>query len=137
MAQEPEPTPALPRPLLVVAVGLPALLAAGVAAAGLFFGAGVKDDPVAWGDAEHDPVVLRCGLDRPAELKPDSQLRSISDVQWIEVSEGGSTTWFVVDRPVYVALTVPSDSGTGPLQDVSTTVRDSLAARQVDAVGPS
>ncbi|GAA2662816.1 MULTISPECIES: DUF3515 domain-containing protein [Actinosynnema] len=196
MAQEPEPTPALPRPLLVVAVGLPALLAAGVAAAGLFFGAGVKDDPVAdttapdrsgplalvpvpagaaeseecaallsglpmklvsngvtlprrelanpapagavaWGDAEHDPVVLRCGLDRPAELKPDSQLRSISDVQWIEVSEGGSTTWFVVDRPVYVALTVPSDSGTGPLQDVSTTVRDALAKGPVDTAGPN
>jgi hypothetical protein len=192
VAQEPEPASLLPRPLLVVALGLPALLAAGVAAVGLFLGAGGRDDPadpsathvgpvalvpvpapqaesaectallsglpmqlvsngatlprrdlaapapagaLAWGDAEHEPVVLRCGLDRPGDLSPTSELRTISDVSWLVVSEGGTSTWYVVDRPVYVALTVPSDAGTGPLQDISTTVRDTLAKGPVRTTG--
>ncbi|ONI83276.1 hypothetical protein ALI22I_32530 [Saccharothrix sp. ALI-22-I] len=192
MAQEPEPASLLPRPLLAVALGLPALLAAGVAAVGLFLGAGGKDDPadpsaersgpvalvpvpapkaesdeckallsglpmqlvsngttfprrelassapagaLAWGDAKHEPVVLRCGLDRPADLTPTSELRTISDVDWLVVSEAGSSTWYVVDRPVYVALTVPSDAGTGPLQDISTTIRDTLAKGPVRTTG--
>ncbi|XVS63271.1 DUF3515 domain-containing protein [Actinosynnema sp. CA-299493] len=189
MAQEPEPVPLLPRPLLVVALGLTALLVAGVAAAGLLLGGDDPADPsaghagpvalvpvpapeaesaecaallgalpaqlvssgvtlprrelatpapvgaLAWGDAEHEPVVLRCGLDRPGDLTPTSQLRVISDVQWLEVAEGGSATWYVVDRPVYVALTVPSDAGTGPLQDISATVRDTLAKGPVDTRG--
>lgn len=192
MAQEPEPTSLLPRPLLAVAIGLPALLAAGVAAVGLFLGASGKEDPagptadrsgpvalvpvpapkaeseeckallsklpmqlvsngtpmprrdlaapapagaLAWGDAKHEPIVLRCGLDRPSELTQTSQLRVISDVQWLEVTQAGSSTWYVVDRPAYVALTVPADAGTGPLQDVSTTIRDTLPAVPVDTTG--
>jgi hypothetical protein len=192
VAQEPEPTSLLPRPLLAVAIGLPALLAAGVAAVGLFLGAGGKEDPagptadrsgpvalvpvpapkaesddckallsklpmqlvsngaqqprrdlatpapagaLAWGDAKHEPIVLRCGLDRPGDLTPESGLRLISDVQWLEISQAGSSTWYVVDRPVYVALTVPADAGTGPLQDISTTIRDTLPAVPVDTRG--
>ncbi|MFI9009463.1 DUF3515 domain-containing protein [Actinosynnema sp. NPDC053489] len=188
MAQDPETAPPLPRPLLVVVLGLSALLVVGVAAVGLFLDTGDEDPaadrtgPVAlvpvpapqagsdgctallgalpaelvsngaalprrdlaapapagaaaWADARHEPVVLRCGLDRPGDLTPTSQLRVISDVQWLEVSEGGAATWYVVDRPVYVALTVPSDAGTGPLQDVSAVVRDVLAKGPVDTTG--
>lgn len=180
----PEPTSPLPRPLLIVAVGLTALLVAGVVAAGLLLGGGEEPTagPVAlvpvpapkaesdeckallgalpaelvsngvplprrelaspapagalaWGDARREPVVLRCGLDRPRDLTPASGLRVISDVEWLEVSEGGSATWYVVDRPVYVALTVPSDAGTGPLQDVSAAIRDALAKGPVDTTG--
>lgn len=74
----------------------------------------------AWiGDVSR-PVVLRCGLDRPAELTPTAQLRLVSGVRWLPVeATDGTTTWYLVDRPVYVALTVPADAGTGPLQDVS------------------
>jgi len=90
---------------------------------------------VAWGDAEHKPLVLRCGLDRPGELTPTSQLRVISDVQWLEVKDADAATWFAVDRPVVIALTVPSDAGTGPLQDVSTTIRDSLPKGPVQTQG--
>jgi hypothetical protein len=86
---------------------------------------------LAWGDAEHKPLVLRCGLDRPGELSPTAQLRVISDVQWLEVQGGGSSTWYVVDRPVFLALTVPAEAGTGPLQDVSTTIRDNLPKEPV------
>ena len=86
---------------------------------------------VAWGDAEHDPVVLRCGLPRPSELTPSAQLRVISDVQWLQLPGSGSSTWVIVDRGVYVALTVPDDAGTGPLQDMWTTVRDLLPKQPV------
>nr|BFE48684.1 DUF3515 domain-containing protein [Saccharothrix mutabilis subsp. capreolus] len=175
-----------------MAIGLPALLAAGVAAVGLFLGAGGKEDPagptadrsgpvavvpvpapkaeseeckallsklpmqlvsngaqmprrelaspapagaLAWGDAKHEPIILRCGLDRPGDLTPTARLRVISDVQWLEISQAGSATWYVVDRPVYVALTVPADAGTGPLQDISTTIRDTLPPVPVDTKG--
>jgi hypothetical protein len=90
---------------------------------------------VAWGDVEHEPLVLRCGLERPGELTPTAQLRVISDVLWLEVQGPDSSTWFAVDRPVFIALTVPSDAGTGPLQDVSTTIRDSLPKGPVQTQG--
>jgi hypothetical protein len=86
---------------------------------------------VAWGDAKHDPVVLRCGLPRPNELSATSQLRVISDVQWLQLPGSGSSTWVIVDRGAYIALTVPDDAGTGALQDVSTTVRDLLPKQPV------
>jgi uncharacterized protein DUF3515 len=76
---------------------------------------------VAWDDpqSQSEPVVLRCGLERPPELTPTSELRDISGVLWLPVEGDGATSWYLVDRPVYVALTVPADTGTGPLQDVS------------------
>ena len=75
---------------------------------------------IAWGDT--DPVVLRCGLDAPPELTPTAQLRVIDGVQWLQVPGEVSATWFVVDRAVYIALTVPDTSGTGPLQEISAAV---------------
>ncbi|KAA2253646.1 DUF3515 domain-containing protein [Solihabitans fulvus] len=84
----------------------------------------------AWGDASHDPVVLRCGLDKPSELTQTSNLREINGVKWLEVDGDGAATWYVLDRPVYVALTVPADAGTGPLQDISTTIAATLPAKQ-------
>ncbi|PXY27058.1 DUF3515 domain-containing protein [Prauserella muralis] len=79
---------------------------------------------LAWG--LDNPVVLRCGLDRPPELTRTSSLRQINGVRWLEVPGEGSSTWYVVDRPVYAALTVPADAGTGPLQQISDTVAATL-----------
>ncbi|WP_199430397.1 DUF3515 domain-containing protein [Qaidamihabitans albus] len=79
---------------------------------------------VAWGGPE--AVVLRCGLERPAELTRTASLRSINGVQWLQVPGQGSATWYVVDRDVYAALTVPEGTGTGPLQAVSDTVSATL-----------
>ena len=80
----------------------------------------------AWGGDRGEPVVLRCGLPRPGELTPTSQLREISAVRWLPLEGDGATTWVVVDRPVYVALTVPAGSGTGPLQVISAAVGTAL-----------
>jgi hypothetical protein len=87
----------------------------------------------AWGGNTGEAVVLRCGLPRPGDLTPTSDLREISGVRWLPVAGTDATTWYVVDRAVYVALTVPEGTGTGVLQDVSTTVRAALAVRPVRA----
>ncbi|WP_116101067.1 DUF3515 domain-containing protein [Amycolatopsis thermalba] len=81
---------------------------------------------IAWGSPES--IVLRCGLGKPPELTPTSQLRVVSGVQWLPVEGPGSSTWYVVDRAVYVALTVPDSAGTGPLQQISDTVAATLPA---------
>ncbi len=78
------------------------------------------------------PVVLRCGLPRPAELAPDSALLVVNGVQWLELDDGVPdpvvVTYVAVDRPVYVVLTAPLGVGSGPLQAVSDVVRDALPA---------
>lgn len=84
----------------------------------------------AWGRAE--PVVLRCGLDRPAELTRTSSLREINGVKWLPIKRGDTATWYAVDRDVYVALTVPANAGTGPLQHISDTIRRTLPQRKLD-----
>ena len=81
---------------------------------------------VAWG--EPDPIVLRCGLERPPELTQTSQLRAVSGMQWLPVEGTGSSTWYIVDRAVYIALTVPDSAGTGPLQEVTDAVAAHLPA---------
>ena len=179
----------VPRPVLVAAIALAALLAVGVAALGVLIGSGgepsgpspqqeaarrgplaVPAEPapqaqsaacsglisalpqrlvvhgvplprrplagpapgsLAWGDDQHDPVVVRCGVQRPPELRPTSQLTDVSGVEWLQRPEGGSTTWIVVDRPVHAAVTVPDDAGTGPLQDLSTAVAQKLPKKPV------
>ncbi len=92
----------------------------------------------AWGDGSQ-PVVLRCGLPRPQQLTPTTDLVEVSGVRWLEITDkaagGDSVTAYAVDRPVYVALTMPSDAGTGPLQDVSAAVSHALPAVPVRPVG--
>ncbi|RSD23978.1 DUF3515 domain-containing protein [Amycolatopsis eburnea] len=82
---------------------------------------------VAWGT--DDPLVLRCGLNRPPELTPTAALRLVNKVQWLQVPGEGASTWYVVDREVYAALTVPDSAGTGPLQQISDTIAAKLAPR--------
>lgn len=86
----------------------------------------------AWGGTPTgDPVVLRCGVQRPAELTTTSRLRVINDVQWLGVPGETATTWYAVDRPVYVALTLPRGAGTGPIQTVSDAIAKTLEPTQL------
>lgn len=82
----------------------------------------------AWAGDRGEPVVLRCGLGKPAELQPTAQLRTISSVDWLPVAGAGATTWYTVGRTVYVAVTVPADAGTGPIQELSEIVTKALPA---------
>jgi hypothetical protein len=71
------------------------------------------------------PVVLRCGLDRPSDFVVGSPIQLIDRVQWFKeadpqsAGQGDRSTWYTVDRPVYVALTLPSGSGPTPIQQLS------------------
>ncbi len=82
-----------------------------------------------WGEP---PVVLRCGLNRPAELTTTSRLLEVSGVQFLETASSGASTWVAVDRPVYVVVALPPTSGSGPLQQIATVIAKTLPRRDVD-----
>lgn len=90
----------------------------------------------AWQPAEGDPVVMRCGLPRPPEFDQASPLSVVDGVQWFEISGAAqgieASTWYAVDRGIYVALTVPNGSGPTPLQDASAAVSKALPPQPLD-----
>src|ERR1700682_34950 len=57
--------------------------------------------------------------DRPGECIVGSPIQVVDTVQWFQLSDQGRSTWFAVDRPVYVALTLPKGSGPTPIQTIS------------------
>jgi hypothetical protein len=90
-----------------------------------------------------EPVVLRCGLDRPADFVVGSPIQIVDRVQWFEVAAGqqsagdaGRSTWYTVDRPVYLALTLPSGSGPTPIQQLSEVIDRTIAAVPIDPARP-
>ncbi|HYZ66290.1 MAG TPA: DUF3515 domain-containing protein [Mycobacterium sp.] len=85
----------------------------------------------AW-TAGGEPVILRCGLDRPAEFVVGSPLQVVNAAQWFELRDDGRSTWFAVDRPVYIALTLPPGSGPTPIQQISDVIVKSLPAKPID-----
>jgi len=91
-----------------------------------------------------EPVVLRCGLDRPADFVVGSPIQVVDRVQWFEVAaaqqsagDAGRSTWYTVDRPVYVALTLPSGSGPTPIQQLSEVIDRTIAAVPIDPARPT
>lgn len=94
------------------------------------------ESAAAWRPAEGEPVVLRCGVDRPLEFDQASPLQMVDGVQWFEVSGENigskSSTWYAVDRGVYVALTMPDSVGPTPIQKISAVVETTLEPRPLD-----
>jgi hypothetical protein len=69
----------------------------------------VSDEPpgvAAWGEP---PIVLRCGVDLPAEYRPDAQLLDVDGVGWFPVDGEGGTFFTVADREPFVEVAVPDD----------------------------
>ncbi|MEP6667293.1 MAG: DUF3515 domain-containing protein, partial [Nocardioidaceae bacterium] len=68
----------------------------------------------AWGDP---PIVLRCGVDKPAGLRRDSACFVVNDVGWLASQDGhevsgdrpveGPLTWTTIGRAAYVEVVVP------------------------------
>ena len=92
---------------------------------------------------DSEPVVLRCGLDRPGDFVVGSPIQVVDRVQWFEVpappqsaGDAGRTTWYTVDRPVYVALTLPSGSGPTPIQQLSDIIDRTIKAVAIDPARP-
>jgi predicted lipid-binding transport protein (Tim44 family) len=79
-----------------------------------------------------EPVVLRCGVDRPAEFVVGAPLQVVDAVQWFRVADGERSTWFAVDRAVYVALTSPPGSGPTPIQEISEVLAKALPVKPTD-----
>ena len=81
-------------------------------------------------DAE--PVIVRCGLPAPPSFTVGVALQEVNRVQWFNEPDPDpavtASTWVAVDRPQFVAVTLPEDSGTGPIQDLSNALSETLEA---------
>ncbi|BAX91747.1 membrane protein [Mycobacterium shigaense] len=96
---------------------------------------------------DSEPVVLRCGLERPADFVVGAPIQVVDRVQWFRIAAqqqsagppavtAGRSTWYAVDRPVYVALTLPSGSGPTPIQQLSEVIDRTLAVAPIDPAAP-
>jgi hypothetical protein len=93
----------------------------------------------AWrADDDSEPVVLRCGLDRPADFAIGSPIQIVDRVQWFDEADrqAGRSTWYTVDRPVYVALTLPPGSGPTPIQQLSELIDRTMPAVPIRPAPP-
>jgi hypothetical protein len=79
-------------------------------------------------DSGGEPVILRCGLDRPTDFVAGTPVQMVDSVAWFHIADTGRTTWIAVDRPVYVALTLPDGSGPTPIQLISGAVAKAMPA---------
>ncbi|EID11195.1 hypothetical protein MXEN_16202 [Mycobacterium xenopi RIVM700367] len=90
-----------------------------------------------------EPVVLRCGLTRPPDFVVGSPIQVVDRVQWFQEmdtqagGQAGRSTWYTVDRPVYVALTLPPGSGSTPIQEISEVIDRSIAAVPIAPAPPT
>lgn len=80
---------------------------------------------VAWGDP---PVVLRCGVPRPAALAPGSSapLTGVNGVFWLVHRGGSAVTWTAVDRAAYIEVSVPRSYRQPPIAPLATAIAKAL-----------
>ena len=82
----------------------------------------------AWGDP---PIVLVCGVDRPAGFDATASIIQIENVQWfVDTSNPDVVVWTAVDRPVYVQVTLPSSVDSAPVTLLSPVVAGALPAQE-------
>jgi Protein of unknown function (DUF3515) len=89
-----------------------------------------SDSPFAyaWGDP---PVVLVCGVDRPAGFVATAGLIQINGVQWfVDTTDPDTVVWTTVDRAVYVQVSVPGTVDSGPVTVLSTLMAKTLPFQQ-------
>jgi hypothetical protein len=69
---------------------------------------------IAWGNPA---VLLRCGVERPSNLKPGSAdfVPQVDGVAFFEKDTPGAYVYTTIDRAAYVEVSVPSSLGAGPL----------------------
>lgn len=84
-------------------------------------------------DSAEEPVVLRCGVPPPADFVVGAAIQVVNGVQWFQAPDvdEARSTWLAVDRPVYVALTLPSGSGSAPIQLISNVVAQTMATMPI------
>ncbi|WP_232716154.1 DUF3515 domain-containing protein [Gordonia metallireducens] len=100
----------------------------------------ISGDRATWpADGSGDDLTLRCGVTRPAELSPTSNLQEIhaagqAGVQWFitDTVDGSGQAYVCVDHRPYVALWVPSNAGNGPITDISGLIDQTLDRGPLD-----
>lgn len=83
-------------------------------------------------------MILRCGLGRPAEFVVGAPIQMVDAVSWFRLQDPDSTriTWVCVDRPVYVAVTLPDGSGPTPIQELSGAIERTMARQPIQPGRP-
>ncbi|WP_040508903.1 DUF3515 domain-containing protein [Gordonia soli] len=96
----------------------------------------VSDSQASWPNSESggDPLVVRCGVERPAGLAPTSNLQVVHPVQWFitDTIDGVGQAYVCVDHRPYVAIWVPANAGNGPITDVSALIDRELPRAPLD-----
>ncbi|SEG87178.1 Protein of unknown function [Thermomonospora echinospora] len=77
----------------------------------------------AWGSPA---IALRCGVPRPAAMRPDAALVTINGINWFPYPADRPVTYTAVGRQAYVEVTVPAKYE--PAGDVLIELGDSIKA---------
>jgi Protein of unknown function (DUF3515) len=82
----------------------------------------------AWGDP---PVVLVCGVAKPAGFTADAGLIQINGVAWYvdTASVKDTVVWTAVDRAVYVQVQVPASADSSSVTDLTAPIGKALPAQ--------
>ncbi|MFD2079770.1 Protein of unknown function [Actinopolymorpha cephalotaxi] len=82
----------------------------------------------AWGDP---PILLRCGVHRPAKLRTSSDCLAIDHVGWFSERATRGYIFTTIGRDAYVELSVPSayQPPSNALVDVAAAVRQAVPVR--------
>ena len=94
-----------------------------------------SDSPYAyaWGDP---PIVLVCGVDRPAGYVVGVSAIQINGVQWyVDTDDPDTTVWTTVDRPVYVEIRLPASVDSGPVTALTPQIAAALPYREPEPAG--
>jgi hypothetical protein len=87
----------------------------------------------AWGDP---PVVLVCGVARPAGYSASSGLIQINGVAWyVDTSAKDTVVWTAVDRSVYVQVRVPASADSSAVTDLTAPIEKALPAQAPHPAG--
>ena len=89
-----------------------------------------SDSPFAyaWGEP---PVVLICGVERPAGFTVGVSAIQINGVQWyVDIDDPDTTVWTTIDRPVYVQISLPAEVDSAPVTVLSTPIGQALPYRE-------
>jgi hypothetical protein len=82
----------------------------------------------AWGDP---PIVLICGVDRPAGFVVGVSAIQIEGVQWyVDTTDPETTVWTTIDRPVYVQISLPATVDSAPVTSLSPEIAAALPYRE-------
>jgi hypothetical protein len=89
-----------------------------------------SNSPFAYAWAE-PPVVLICGVERPAGYVAGVSAIQINGVQWyVDADDPEVTVWTTVDRPVYVQVTLPASVDSAPVTALTTPIAQALPYRE-------